>query len=196
MRKNNPFPMSHIKWFTLRRLLLKVLGYIPRFCDECGKYFKAQQVLCYCSDECQRKHTNKSVNLRNRQEYKKENRNAFLRSKAKENPEWRFKNIAHKTIWRYLSRRGMRSTCAEIWNHLPYSLPQLKAHLESQFNNTNGFTWENYGEAWELDHIVPQSMFSFTSYDCKGFRDCWALSNLRPLEPKKNLKKAHKIETV
>ena len=35
---------------------------------------------------------------------------------------------------------------------------------------------------WQLDHIKPISSFSHTSMEDEGFKECWGLSNLRPVE--------------
>ena len=61
-------------------------------------------------------------------------------------------------------------------------------------------TWDNWGKydpetwddnnpstfTWELDHIQPHSTFRYKSMKSKAFRECWALSNLRPLSAKQN----------
>ena len=66
------------------------------------------------------------------------------------------------------------------WEDLvPYNLQQLKEHIELQF--TPEMTWNNYGEYWEVDHIIPQNTFSFTSHLDRDFQICWSLANLRPL---------------
>lgn len=65
-----------------------------------------------------------------------------------------------------------------------YTVEQLRQHLESQF--TPEMNWSNYGTYWELDHITPRFKFYYESYDDKQFKQCWALSNLRPLTIKEN----------
>ena len=42
--------------------------------------------------------------------------------------------------------------------------------------------WNNYGEYWEIDHIIPQNLFNMTTAESKDFQICWSLMNLRPLE--------------
>ena len=56
--------------------------------------------------------------------------------------------------------------------------------------------WENYGgktndpcQTWHIDHIIAQSKFKYESLDDLKFKECWALSNLRPLEKIANMKK-------
>lgn len=77
-----------------------------------------------------------------------------------------------------------------VWRHLPYTLEELKKHLENQFEDW--MTWDNYGE-WHLDHIIPQSSFKFTNMQQEEFLKCWSLSNLRPLSKIENLKKGSKL---
>lgn len=73
----------------------------------------------------------------------------------------------------------------ENWEQLVnYNWEQLKEYLESQF--TPEMNWSNYGVYWELDHIIPKSQFYYDSFDCKDFRICWSLMNLRPLSKYKN----------
>ena len=61
-----------------------------------------------------------------------------------------------------------------------YTLKELKLYLESKF--TKGMTWDNYGKGgWNLDHIIPDSLFKYNSYDHPAFKACWALENLQPL---------------
>jgi hypothetical protein len=72
-----------------------------------------------------------------------------------------------------------------------WTLPDLMQHLESQF--VSGMSWNTYGRGegkWCIDHIRPRSLFTFTSTTCKAFKECWALSNLRPLWYIDNLRKS------
>lgn len=67
------------------------------------------------------------------------------------------------------------------WEDLvPYTLEQLRTHLESQF--TPKMNWNNYGDYWEVDHIIPQNVFNYTTHQDRDFQICWSLANLRPLE--------------
>lgn len=69
---------------------------------------------------------------------------------------------------------------------LGFSVATLMAHLERQFSP--GMGWHNIGE-WHVDHIRPRAMFSYVSTDDFAFKECWALSNLRPLWAGDNLSK-------
>lgn len=67
---------------------------------------------------------------------------------------------------------------------LPYNKEQLRQHLESLF--TPEMDWSNHGSYWEIDHIIPQSLFDLSDVCNKDFRICWSLMNLRPLPISEN----------
>ena len=70
-----------------------------------------------------------------------------------------------------------------------YSVEDLIKHLESKFEPW--MNWNNYGK-WHVDHIRPISSFNYTCHEDKEFKDCWALSNLQPLEAIANIRKGNK----
>jgi hypothetical protein len=90
-------------------------------------------------------------------------------------------------IWKSLKQNKNGS----ILNYLPYSIEELKVHLELKFNNL--MNWENYGMYWHIDHIIPQSTFKFISMLDEEFLKCWALDNLQPLEAAENIRKSNKL---
>lgn len=87
-------------------------------------------------------------------------------------------------------RQGKRMT--EL---LGYTVDELKQHLERQF--TKGMSWERFmsGEI-HIDHIVPISAFGAIDAKSPAFRECWALSNLRPAWARENLSKSDKLLTL
>lgn len=64
------------------------------------------------------------------------------------------------------------------------SIPELKLHLESQFQP--GMTWDNYGK-WHIDHINPLVTFDLT--DREQLLDAVHFTNLQPLWASENLHK-------
>jgi hypothetical protein len=67
-----------------------------------------------------------------------------------------------------------------------YTRDELMRHLEQQFKR--GMSWRNMGD-WHIDHILPRSMFCYSSPDDPDFKACWALSNLRPIWGRDNIQK-------
>lgn len=72
---------------------------------------------------------------------------------------------------------------------LGYERQDLIAHIESQFEPW--MSWSNHGKLWHIDHIVPVAKF----LDDGNFDPAIvnALSNLRPLCAKENMRKGSKI---
>ena len=98
-----------------------------------------------------------------------------------------------------LKRRKSSKKGQSCLKYLPYSIEELKLHLESQFEFW--MNWDNHGIynpktwdddnsstwVWHIDHIIPQSTFTYNSMADQAFQDCWALSNLRPYSGKQNI---------
>lgn len=107
-----------------------------------------------------------------------------MRERFQNNPQFKLHSNISRAVRNGLSGKGRRR-----WEDLVgYTAVQLKEHLERQF--TRGMGWHNYGRGsgkWHIDHIVPQSAFTFSSPDDPEFRACWALTNLRPLWGDKNI---------
>ena len=92
--------------------------------------------------------------------------------KRAESPAFRLQCIVGTAVWRGL--KGLRKTCS-TFEALPYTPEQLKEHLESQFEDW--MNWDNYGD-WHVDHIFPQSLLPYDSFDHPNFIRCWSLDNL------------------
>ena len=90
-------------------------------------------------------------------------------------------------------RRGMggcRSSARWVEQTFGYSVGELAAHLERQFQR--GMTWEAFfmGEI-HIDHIVPVRLFDKQSPD--EMRRCYGLPNLRPMWARDNLAKSGSV---
>ena len=87
------------------------------------------------------------------------------------------------SIAQKMQNRGYRKAYG-AFRHLPYTVEQLREHLKRSF--LPGMSWDNYGQ-WHVDHIVPDSWFTYSSVNDEGFKKSWALDNLQPLWAKDNL---------
>lgn len=109
-----------------------------------------------------------------------------------QDPESRLKSAITNAIYtRVAKSSGLRVRNPLIY--LDYTMEDLRFHLESLFSNW--MNWDNWGiyngktRTWQIDHKIPQSQFPYKDLDDPNFRQCWALSNLRPLETIDNLRK-------
>ena len=112
--------------------------------------------------------------------YREENReviNAKKRAKYRQDNKYRLNNAISSAIYRALKGRKLERHWEDLVN---YNIQDLKEHLESQFDEN--MTWDNMGNYWEIDHIIPQNLFSYESEQDEQFKICWSLANLRPLE--------------
>ncbi len=97
-------------------------------------------------------------------------------------------------MWKALKAAGGSKAGDLTFDCLPYTPQELRDHLESLWESW--MSWDNYGAkpgCWTIDHIVPQSHFCYTSLKDPQFQECWALSNLRPLEYIANIRKGDRV---
>ena len=96
-------------------------------------------------------------------------------------------------------RNILRAAISRIKNEMPagycfrlgYQSQTLRNHLESQWQP--GWSWENYGTAWTIDHIRPLSDFLKSGETDPG--TIHALSNIRPMSKFGNASKHKYLDT-
>jgi len=103
-------------------------------------------------------------------------------------PEGRLRNSISESIRKSL-KDGKEGKALKAL--LPYSMGQLKNHLEKQFKD--GMTWSNYGQ-WHVDHRIPISAFNFETTNDLDFQRCWDLKNLQPMWAMDNFKKGGNLD--
>lgn len=134
-------------------------------------------------------------------DFKSKNR-AYKKKAWKANwldPIFRLRFSVSNSIGRSLRNRGSSKQGASCLKKLGYTIQELKSKLEAQFEPWMGWhnrghynpkTWNDNDQStwtWQIDHIIPHSTFQYTSMDDESFRQCWALTNLRPLAAKQNI---------
>lgn len=110
---------------------------------------------------------------------------AKMRERLSTSPQFKLHSNVSRAIRAHIGRK------IRTWpKALGYDAAALKSHLERQFSK--GMNWNNYGKGngkWHIDHIRPQSSFTFEKESDPGFAECWALTNLRPLWGEENIRK-------
>ena len=124
--------------------------------------------------------------------------------RRKEIPQLHIGHLTSVRIRNILKGQGLSKGCSSTWKHLPYTKLQLKQHIEAQFepwmnwNNLGPYkkdTWNDNDPTtwtWNLDHIIPASLFNYQTMNDPSFQECWALSNLRPLSSKQNINEGNR----
>jgi len=87
---------------------------------------------------------------------------------------------------KFIRRKSGRPSTEAL---LGCSFEEFTKYVERQF--TRSMSWENYGKAWHIDHIIPVSAFDLTAPE--QVQRCFHFSNLRPLDARANLRKNAKI---
>jgi 5-methylcytosine-specific restriction endonuclease McrA len=179
-------------------------------CAICGKpplRYLSGQPMKYCSEVCRGKaHTlHQKARYNTDPEYRKlrriqaracwkrtkeqrpEDYRAAYRKKL-ENPLYRIAK-SHRNRLQELIKKGATARTGSATRLFGCTLEHLRNHLESLF--TRGMAWENYGEYWHVDHIIPLAKFDLTQPAQKAIAFNW--QNLRPLKAEKNQQKSDKI---
>ena len=91
-----------------------------------------------------------------------------------------------KRKWQINLRRYVleQSPCPQYAPYFGLDILNIRKWFEYQFEN--GLTWENFGEKWQFDHVIPVTYFDHN--DEQELRLCWNFTNIRvePLEMNKN----------
>jgi len=145
---------------------------------------------------------NKEEILHKQRHYQKDNNdkiNLRMRTRRKNDPLYKMRCFISALIGKILKTRGGSKNGSSVWDHLYYDKNQLWSHIESQFepwmnkNNQGKYNPETWDDddpktwKWQLDHIIPNSTFHYTSMEDEEFKKCWALTNLRPYSAKQNI---------
>jgi hypothetical protein len=126
-------------------------------------------------------------------------RRKFYKNRVQNDLLFKIRRRVSSQVWHFLFKNGFSKDKKSICQFLTYSMQELKEHLEKQFELW--MNWDNYGRyvakdwddndsitwKWQIDHIIPHSKFKYSSMEDQAFKDCWALSNLRPYSAKQNL---------
>jgi len=128
----------------------------------------------------------KDFNREKRKEYQKkyfqENKKKIYNYKKgyfQNNPEVKLTNSMRKKVANELNKgfRFMSSTM----KYLGCNFNEYSEYLENQFDKN--MSWENYGEYWEIDHIIPLSKGGSFYY-----------TNTQPLTVEENRKKKDRLD--
>jgi len=136
-------------------------------------------------------------------EWKRKNPDKVAAARKRYNKSRRIQVRISTSIHNALKIRGSSKAGQKTWGEiLNYTVEDLKKHLELQFES--GMSWSNYGvgpDKWSIDHIVPDSHFTYSSIKDEGFQRSWSLENLQPMWFNENSSKGnrysgkHKKET-
>ncbi len=96
-------------------------------------------------------------------------------TKQEDTPE--LLKFREKRKWQIALRRYVmeRSPCAVYAPYFGLDIENMRRWFEYQFKE--GASWENFGEKWQFEHIIPVTFFDFAQED--ELRICWNFVNIR-----------------
>ncbi len=126
------------------------------------------------------------------------NKLVYERNRLSKDPSFKLRRIVRNSVYCAILRNGSRKS-GSILDNLPYSMEELKNHIEGLFESW--MSWDNWGVydpdiwddndpstwTWHIDHVIRQADLPYDSLDHLNFQRCWALSNLRPYSSKMNV---------
>jgi len=179
----------------------KILQVRKKYCENNSEkiksYYEKNKTIILIKKKIYKQKNAEAISIYNKK-YKEKNREKINKQRQERYHKdvfYRLRNIISTTIRSYLYSNKSNNS---IYNYLPFTIQELKQHLESQFESW--MTWENYGRyniknwndndsstwTWNIDHIIPQSKLPYISMEDDNFKQCWSLNNLRPLSAKQN----------
>lgn len=124
---------------------------------------------------------NKNFRINNREKYNESNRKYYYKT--------RIKCVLRSRIRMALLYSSAVKT-KKTFEYMQCTLEECKKWLEYQFNSN--MSWENYGEYWHIDHVIPCAFFDLRNDD--EAKICFNWKNIRPLEANENIVKKDKID--
>ena len=107
-----------------------------------------------------------------------------IKEKRKTDKNFQLSEILRSKIHKFLNNKP-----TSYKNIIGCNLDFLKKWLEFRFDDK--MTWDNLGKYWQIDHIIPISLFNFN--DEKNKNICFHWTNLQPLLTYQNKNKSNKI---
>jgi hypothetical protein len=99
-----------------------------------------------------------------------------------------------KRKWQLALRRYVleKNISASYAYYFGLSIEQFRNWIEIQF--TGELNWENFGSAWQFDHIVPVAYFDFSIEEDLVL--CWNFSNIRVETIDLNKNRGNRIDVM
>jgi hypothetical protein len=162
------------------------------YCNICQKEYSKVRDKEYRKNNKEKIKQNWNNYVKNNKEKVKIVRDRYLSKKAEKDPSYKLRKIL---IFKILKNIKTNTE----FDSMPYTIEELRLHLEFLFepwmnwNNWGKYnkkTWDDNDQStwtWNIDHIKPKSEFNYSSVYDEEFKQCWALSNLRPYSAKLNV---------
>jgi hypothetical protein len=165
-------------------------------CKICDKFFLSRLSNgCFCSKECKNKYDLYRFNEYSKTEKCKLAKKRYSLSEKRKNYIREYNSNKRKIDINFKMNENISNAIRKCFNNsqtgknrrhweeiIEQNLQEILIHLENNFNKN--MSWNNYGTYWQIDHIIPSSLYNFNSSN--EIKKCWKKENLRPLEKGEN----------
>jgi hypothetical protein len=159
-------------------------------------YIKNKELLLDKNKEY-RKNNKEQINLQKKDYRSRKEIKNHIKEKNKEYLPIRRKNIQLQRqidlnfkLKEILKSKFYRAIKRNKYNEiLGCDIDFFKKWLEYRFDEN--MNWNNFGTYWQIDHIIPISLFNLKNQ--KEIKICFHWTNLQPLESKENRIKSNKL---
>lgn len=108
--------------------------------------------------------------------------------------QFKLRNFLMNSLNKSILRMTVDNQDLLIDEKLSYTVEDLRQHIEDQFysNPKTGeeMTWDNWSkDGWNIDHVIPDSWFSYSTSSDEDFKKSWCLKNLQPMWAWQNIDK-------
>jgi len=135
----------------------------------------------------------KNNNREHVNEYNRIYMRVWEKNKRDTDPSYKLLKNMRNRLWSALkSNSGTPAKGGHTMELCGCTILELRAHLEKKF--TDGMTWDNYGEVWHCDHIIPCASWDFNSVEQQQI--CFNYANLQPLFVTENLSKGANFNDI
>jgi hypothetical protein len=119
--------------------------------------------------------------------YEKNKKKIFASKKErrKNDPNFKLLENLRKRVYDYIKNKDSKSI-----EYLGCDINFYKQYLESQFDNN--MSWDNYGQYWEIDHII--SLFTYNFSNPSNIKEAFNYKNTRPLSITENRSRPKSIK--
>lgn len=189
---------------------------IGLICKDCVKLYKIQYNQSHKEEITKTKDIYNKEHMEETSIYNKKYRNEHKEEIKKQKQQWsknnrpeinerkrilyhtnnnvRIHSCISSMIYKQLKNNDSSKNGESCLPNLDYSLDKFQDHLQTKYlfwmnkENRGSYNKETHdtNPTWQLDHIIPHSLFKYKTMDEPLFKICWSLENLRPLDAKQN----------
>ena len=175
----------------LERERLKIRTH--KTCIECKaeksveEFYRQHSGRGYLS-RCKKCHNVKTAEAKRLDPHYREKFNAWRLNRYRTEPGFRLRSSMSSRLSMLLS--GRLKDSKDTMRYVGCALEFLMTHLEKSFKK--GMTWDNYGNIWHVDHIIPCARYNHNEEE--QVKRCWNWQNLQPMFAMENVKKGDKLK--